>query len=852
MATNSKPSSLRSCILCENRSTITDTQTDDAFERITYHRFPTNPQRQEQWLKQCDISKASFPTVSYKFVCSNHFAPECFERDLRAELLYGTKRMTLKKDAVPTVRTTEQQLKRKLTTQSSEEEDRQKRKEQVDKLLTGQIPVTEEIVNPFRKRAGEGSPSVAQEPLSMNQSELLQRIEDLEQETVQQRMQIAQLQRTIDRKTEKINFAKAEMVNTAIALQELKDHENRHVNERITGILSGRFGEGQLATIMAGTPDQTEDSFLQVLWTENELFQALRLRCISKEAYEFLRKQLRYPLPDASHIERWIHSVYLETGHNGTVMRILQLHASTLKDIELICTLNLLHIDTPVRYQYDHRRDQIVGPNAQLHCVIVQGIFAPWQQIVHIDFDLIVSRELVDKIVTDLHHAGYRVVAITTGCDRESANAWRHLNVTNEQHFIRHPVTGHSMYLYACPDRTLVAIHRTLIEDGFLMQENNLPITSATLMPFLNTKQSCTPSSSTIYERYLNEKVLQDIAHDSTLSREFISSTTTNTLKRLANEEDDHGGLLSTVTTLFDLFVDWYDLCTACSRSVGHSEIGQPLITKLPYGACEDEQNIVLDGMYDVMETIRCLNPDNDFLPQAVLMSINSMRKLLTDLRAYYPGQVKGIPMQRLSRLPMKETILKLHHNTQTQKGLSVNDVLFHLCSTVVSGEEEFHATNALLQQGGFVGEMSLKNLRRQDDPPDPDVRNVTDYNACDFLTRLTVARLGHKYEYLGKRSLTIEHNNEQYFIKPADGENLSCVTPSLLWTEQAKRLESYLLNTIQEKKPGLVRGFIDYIDDRHPRMGRDLVELYVRKRIAIQLQTLNSKLDATKKQTSS
>uniref|UniRef100_A0A182RUJ6 THAP-type domain-containing protein n=1 Tax=Anopheles funestus TaxID=62324 RepID=A0A182RUJ6_ANOFN len=868
MAKSSKSSPMRSCLLCQNRSTITDTQTDDAFERITYHKFPANPQRFDQWLEFCDLSKEGMPALAYKFICSNHFAPECFERDLRAELLYGTKRMALKKNAVPTIHTKKQQLKRKLNTQSSEEEDRQKRKEQVDKLLNGQIPVKEEIVYPFRKRADEDSSAPTQEPLGQNlssntlsymsQSEMVQRIEDLEQETTRQRIHIAQLQRTIDRKTEKINFAKAEMVNTAISLQELKDHENRHVNERITEILSGRFGEGQLATIMAGLSDQTEQSSLQVLWTENELVQALRLRCISKEAYDFVRKQLRYPLPDASQIERWIHSVYLETGHNATAMRILQLRASTLKEIELICTLNLVRINTPVRYHYDCKRDQIVGPNAQLHCLTVQGIFATWQQIVHIDFDLIVCRELMEKIITDLHEIGYKVVAITTDCDRESANVWRALNVNSEQHFIRHPATGHSIYLYACPERTLVAIHRALIEDGFVMQENNLPITSATLMPLLNTRQSFaseeSSSNGTIYERYLSKKILQDIAYDSVLSRQFISSKTTNTLRMLANEEEDDGGLLSTLTTLFDLFVDWYELCTATSHSEEDSEVRQQLITNLPYGVCEDEQNIVLDGMFDVMETIRCLNTDNDFLSQAVLMSINTMRKLLIDLRTNYPEQnIKGIPMLRMSTIPMNETIRKLQQMLDhTPKANSVNDVLFQLCAAVLSVGQESHATNALLQRGSFMGEISLKNLRRQEDLPDSDIRDVSEHNACDFLTQLAVARLGHKYEYLGNRSVTIEHNNEQYVIKPFDGDNLSCITPTAIWTEQAKRLESYLRNTVQDKKPGLVKDLIGFINERHPRMGRDLVELYVRKRIAIKLKCLNSKLDHTREQSSS
>ncbi|XP_052892095.1 uncharacterized protein LOC128300162 [Anopheles moucheti] len=869
MAKNSKSGSPRICVLCQNRSSITDTQTDDAFERITYHKFPANPQRFDRWLELCGLSKESMPTIAYKFICSNHFAPECFERDLRAELLYGTRRMALKKDALPTIRTPTQQLKRKLNTQSSEEEDRQKRKEQVDQLLNGQIPVTEAIVNPIRKRAGEESSYFAREPVEQNlskntlshmsQSEMVQLIENLQQETTNQQIHIAKLQRTIDSKTEKINFAKAEIVNTAISLQELKDHENRHVNERITEILSGRFGEGQLATIMAGPLDQTEPSLLQVLWTENELVQALRLRCVSKEAYELMRKELRYPLPGASQIERWIHSVYLETGHNATAMRILQLHGFALKDIERICTLYLTRINIPVRYHYDCKRDQIYGPKAQLHCLTVQGIFASWQQIVHTEFDLDVSKVLVEKIISDLHEISYTVVALTTDCDRETADMWRSWNVSNEQHYIQHPITGHSIYVYACPDRTLVAIHRSLIEDGFLMQENNLPITRAALMPFLNMRQFCENGepSSTLYDRYLSKRVLPAISYDATLSRKFISSTTTNTLRMLANDEEDDDGVLSTLITLIDLFVDWYELCTAPSYSMEDPAVKQePLITNLPYGVCEDEQNIVLDGMYDVMETIRCLNADNDFLPPAVLMSINSMRKLLADLKTHYPEQIKDLPMIRLSAIPLNETFrnlqLVLQQDSHTSKVRSVNDVLFHLCETVVSMGSNSYATNILLQQGGFSDGLSLKNLRRQDDPIDSDIRDVTESNACNFLAQFIVARLGHRYEYLGDQPVTIEHNNDQYVIKPFDRENFSSITPSTVWAEQAKTFESYLRNTIQDKKPELAKSLVDFIAFRYPHLGRDLVELYVRKRIAIKLKNLNSMLDAAKAQKSS
>uniref|UniRef100_A0A182PHA9 THAP-type domain-containing protein n=1 Tax=Anopheles epiroticus TaxID=199890 RepID=A0A182PHA9_9DIPT len=828
-------SSVRICALCQNRSNITDQQTDDALDRITYHKFPTNPERLDQWIEFCNLSKESFPKSAYKFLCSNHFAPECFERDMRGELLYGTKRMTLAKDAIPTIRTSTQQLKRNPNPPLSDEENRKKRKEEVEKLLSGELPAAEPIVNPFRKHTCEAPNTVHILP-RMNETEMVQKIVQLEQQTRSLRNEIVRLQGTIESKTEKINFAKAELVNVAILLQELKSHENRHLEQHVTEILTGRFDEGQLAVIMAGPPEQMDEQMTdQVSWTEDELAKALKLRCISKEAFDYVRQQLHYPLPGALQLERWIHTIYLKPGVCKTAFRLLEQHASTLKNIELVCTLSLICTNTPVRYHYDCKRDQLIGPNAQLHCLTVQGIFCSWQQIVHINFDLNLSKQLLETTINELHKIGYHVVAITTDCDRDVARLWASWNVSIDQHYLQHPITGGAIYLYACPARTLATIHRVLIEDGFVMQENNLVITKATLLPIL-TEQIA------IYQRYLSDEIIQDLELNPNLAREFISPATTTALRQLAHLDDDEGELLSTLTTLFDVFVDWYELCmTTSGQREQDCTITQYLITELPYGVCEDEQNIVLDGMFDVMEGIQCVNSDYAFLPQAAQMSINSMRKLLVDLRAYYPEQVKGLPMLQLSTLPMLGTISKLKESLKDAfRPHSVGDVLFHLCKTIVSQVDAVHTTNVFLQKGNLLGNVHLENLRLPEDPPDPELENVNEQNACDYLTRLIVIQLRKKYDYLGEAPMVIEENCGQYCVKPPERGALDFVKPSALWSEQAKKLESYVCPMLNEKKVPLLEGIVDTILARHPRMGRDLLQLYVGTRIAIRVRTLN------------
>jgi len=68
---------------------------------VTYHRLPKDKELCSQWLAK--ISREN-PTISKNsVVCSDHFTPECFERNLKAELLGTKPKATLKSNAIPTI-----------------------------------------------------------------------------------------------------------------------------------------------------------------------------------------------------------------------------------------------------------------------------------------------------------------------------------------------------------------------------------------------------------------------------------------------------------------------------------------------------------------------------------------------------------------------------------------------------------------------------------------------------------------------------------------------------------------------------------------------------------------------------
>ena len=81
---------------CNNRS-------EDASKGISFFRLPLkNPELLKTWIVKLRLENP--PIRESSRICSVHFSEDCFERDLKAELMPGTKgRRRLKPDAVPTI-----------------------------------------------------------------------------------------------------------------------------------------------------------------------------------------------------------------------------------------------------------------------------------------------------------------------------------------------------------------------------------------------------------------------------------------------------------------------------------------------------------------------------------------------------------------------------------------------------------------------------------------------------------------------------------------------------------------------------------------------------------------------------
>ena len=72
-------------------------------EKISFYRLPSDKRIRKLWIDTIKRPKSNLPPYASIRLCHLHFDKNCFERDLKSELLNLPIKRILKKDAVPTI-----------------------------------------------------------------------------------------------------------------------------------------------------------------------------------------------------------------------------------------------------------------------------------------------------------------------------------------------------------------------------------------------------------------------------------------------------------------------------------------------------------------------------------------------------------------------------------------------------------------------------------------------------------------------------------------------------------------------------------------------------------------------------
>jgi len=67
-------------------------------------------------------------------------------------------------------------------------------------------------------------------------------------------------------------------------------------------------------------------------------------------------------------------------------------------------------------FEYNKKNDTIIEPHSQMQVIMVRGIFKNWKQPIYVNFDQIVTPEILYEVISILHDNSYKVVACVSDC----------------------------------------------------------------------------------------------------------------------------------------------------------------------------------------------------------------------------------------------------------------------------------------------------------------------------------------------------------------------------------------------------------------------------------------------------
>ena len=145
----------------------------------------------------------------------------------------------------------------------------------------------------------------------------------------------------------------------------------------------------------------------------------MRLMCISPEAYEFVRENIK-PFPSRSNLRKKLGWLHTKPGMNMPGFAFLQELAPKMTPGEEIATIMIDEMKLSERGELDHKIDAFIGPHAYANQILVKSIFGNWQLPIYTAFDSAIRKKKLKKVIRKLEAIGIKIVFIV--CDQGPRN----------------------------------------------------------------------------------------------------------------------------------------------------------------------------------------------------------------------------------------------------------------------------------------------------------------------------------------------------------------------------------------------------------------------------------------------
>jgi len=570
---------------------------------------------------------------------------------------------------------------------------------------------------------------------------------------------------------------------------------------------------------------------------------------------------LNYPLPHVSTLVKWASRLNFRQGILVDVIRIMKIAALNLNSIELLCIIQFDEMKILSAYEYDKKNDQVIGPHSQMQVIMVRGIFKNWKQPIYVNFDQLITPEILSEAISILFENSYNVVACVSDCGGGNVGLWKKLGITIDKTYFLHPTTKEKIYLLADAPHLLKLIRNWLLDTGFILSDgfmiNATPLKE--LLKVTNTEISvCHRLSQKHLECVKAER--QNVG----LAAQLLSHSVATAL---IHYKPGLNQVLSENTGHFiEVVSNWFDIMNSYTPS-------ETLCTKKPYGLNLEDQNNCLDKMYKIIYSMRCAGKNTlQTFQKGIFISIKSTQLLFEDLKEKY--NISYILTHRLNQDSLESFFSLIRsrgglndHPTPLNAMYRIRIIVLGKNPGVVQDklnietpQEKLNLEEYLVANVIATADVNIPFNNEENDLSDSSLsssessstqNNLPTTNEEDgfiYLCGWLARKFKNKYPHLG--CYTKDKKPDHSYSAPSWVQYLSfggLTEPSTDWVKQAKIFETLFKKFHKEKidtESNIVKRLTKLIKKRCD-MPEDLIKAFILQRTYIRIKLLNDNLIA-------
>ncbi len=417
------------------------------------HVFPKDPEISARWVIACHREDTVNPKTAR--ICSRHFTPDDYEKDLRQELLNNKLVLRLKKGAIPSQRL----VPGEVSSSKSGRQDRLERRAR-RQLVSEMLGADVSAQAPNETSATE-APVIIDAPL---------RIEETQEEKIER------LNALVLRQEKNISSLKVKV--SSLRLQNWRLRRQKQKAKTLSSQQKIKIAK----EVLKGTTnwsDKQIDFFLSrkqsSKWGNDDIVLGLTLRALSRKAYQLLRNKRLLPLPSLSILRKRIKHFQCTPGIQNDILRVISAQKYVLgngSDGPIPVCLSFDEMSLSRDLQFDQATQTVHGPHDQAQVVVIRGLYKQFMQPIYFEFDKAVTKTMLFNLIDEVDAIGLQVEVIVSDLGPKNLGLWSELGIKpGNVHF---DYKGRTIQVMADVPHLLKLTRNHLLDQGYVLQSGSL------------------------------------------------------------------------------------------------------------------------------------------------------------------------------------------------------------------------------------------------------------------------------------------------------------------------------------------------------------------------------------------